>query len=219
MHSASRIKRNRNIAIMRLSNNKNPTIKGIWLEHFWPPEQWPDHIVNSFMDFKYTDRICVCNFFYGNGLIFDNAFAAIRFYHSWNTSELRHYEYQFRLLWLRVDNAVKHIHDDWHRITSTYYFYSMMSRSVMYFDGTLRMYGNKINILNNQNISNPIALPHCQSLTRTFVTNGADKIDSNRGRAERLERRWKFLASIDRDPIIIDGHIFKFDAKLYTNTL
>lgn len=55
----------------------------MFLEHSWSPDEWPDHIVNSFMDFKYSDHICVCNFlFFGNGMKMDDAFSAISFHHS-----------------------------------------------------------------------------------------------------------------------------------------
>lgn len=81
-----RIKRNKNIAKIRLLNKRNSSVREMLIEHFWPVDDWPDHVVNSLMEFKYIDRICVCvcNFFYGNGLQLENAFQVISFYHSWN---------------------------------------------------------------------------------------------------------------------------------------
>lgn len=227
MNNTVRIKRNKNIAKMRLLNKKDTSAREILIEHFWPPDMWPDHVVNSLMEFKYTDRICVCNFFFGNGLQQEVAFKIIAFYHSWNTAAEKMYEYTFSQLWLRNQNAVNRIHDDWEQIISSYYFYSMWSRSVMFFDGSIRLNGRKINVLNNTNISNKIHIPHNVEIIksqngRLAVQNGTDSLRNyheEREKRNRLERRWQFLASIDNDPIIIDGHVFKFSPTLYTNVI
>lgn len=134
MNSSVRIKRNRNLAIVRTKNRSNNFIK-IWIsEHFWPMEEWPDHIINGLIDFKYSDRICICNFLYGNGVQLQDAFRLIAFYHNC-------YEYTFIKLYIRLNEAVQKQHWDYHRITSIYYFYSMISRRVMYFDGSIRLNG------------------------------------------------------------------------------
>lgn len=70
------------------------------------PEAWPHHIVNSLMDFKYSDRICVTNFFSGDGLTMNNAFDTICFYHSCKRATQGNYKYTFTQLWKRLEDAV-----------------------------------------------------------------------------------------------------------------
>lgn len=221
MNSNIQIKGIRNIALMRLRDRSDQSVKNMFNEHFWPIETWPDHIVNSFVDFKYKDRIRVCNFFFGNGLQMNFAFSAINFYHSWNETTKKQYQYTFENLWLRIENAIKHNLHNWHHIVSSYYFYSMISRTVMYFDCHIRIYGQKIIIVNNANISDYITIPHLVDKANNpiiqIVKNCSYRSDVHR--AERLERRWKFLQSMDDDPIIIDGLTFKFDRNLYTNII
>lgn len=226
MNSRARINRNKNIAIIRTKNRRNSSIKNWIIDHFWPVEEWPDHIVNSLIDFKYTDRICICNFLYGNGLQLQDAFKLIAFYHNWDIHTKNCYEYTFTKLWLRLNEAVQKQHWDYHRITSTYYFYSMISRRVMYFDGTIRLNGVKINVVQNSNIVNPVRVPHdnavdllelSQILGQLVRTPVDYRIE--RDRQDRLNRRWSFLASLDGNPLIIDGYTFKFDFKLYTNAI
>lgn len=223
MNTNIHIRRNRNIALMRLRDKTDASFKNIFIEHFWPIESWPDHIVNSFIDFKYTDRICICNFFLGNGLQLEYAFGAISFYHSWNETTKKHYKYTFEQLWLRIENAVKRVHHNWNHIVSSYYFYSMISRSVMYFDGHIRMHGKKINVVNNVNMSECIPIPHSIKNAREpsteIETTKNSEYRSHEDRAKRIERRWRFLASLDNDPLVIDGIMFKFDRALYSNTL
>lgn len=222
-NTAVHIKRNRNIASMRLKNRCNQSVRKFIIEHFWIPEEWPDHIVNSLIDFRYNDRICICNFFFGNGMQLDDAFQIIAFYHNWNSSTLKHYQIQFSDLWTRIETAVKRIHDNWEHITSTYYFYSMIERAVLFFNGNLRTHGVSINIRQNVDVNRIISLPHSQyDLNETPRTNNQQShasYISERERTERLNRRWQFLASIDNDPIIIDEREFKFDCSLYTNTI
>lgn len=90
----------------------------------------------------------------------------------------------------------------------------MILGHVLYFDGNIRLYGVKINL-------GDLNIPHT-FLERNEIQRSFDREPNNyadRERNLRLERRWKFLASIDDDPIVIDGHVFRFDWKLYTNTL
>lgn len=222
VNSKERILRNRNIALMRLYDKKNPDIRKMLVEHFWQQEDWPDHIVNCFMRFKYSDRICICNFFFGNGLQLNVAFNTIKFYHKWNWAQERSYRYTFTQLWIIVESAVNRVHINSHHILSTYYFYSMNTRSVLFFDGSIRMYGNKINVLHNPNISNErMHIPHrrTEEVMSPATEHHFVPVHHQRDRAMRLERRWKFLASVDGDPVIIDGFAFKFDYKLYTNNI
>lgn len=220
--------RNNNIELMLVKDRRNASTRQELTEHFWPPEEWPHHVVNCFMNFKYTDRICICNFFYGNGLQFDLAFQAINFYHNWNAAQSNQYRRTFLDLWTRIEQAVKRQHENWNYIVSEYYFYSMITKSVMYFDGSIRLHGAKIYVQSNANIYRPIQLPHSnediaftqQETVQQLTLSQQRKRDrSARERAERLERRWKFLASIDGDPIIIDGYVSRFDYKLYTNNI
>lgn len=225
--SSVQIARNRNIGLMRLKDGQNSFIRQELTEHFWPPEEWPNHVVNCLMNFKYTDRLCICNFFFGNGLQFDLAFQVIHFYHNWTFEERNQYRSTFIALWTRIDQAVKRQHENWHYITSHYYFYSMITNTVMFFDGTIRLHGVKINVLITCNIIRPIHIPHTNdeiALTQSEqqqLTLSQQRIHlrSERERAKRLERRWRFLASIDGDPIIIDGYVFRFDYSLYTNNI
>lgn len=225
-NTKERIQRNRNIAVMRLNDKKDRSVRAMVEEMFWPPEIWPDHIVNCMMNFKYRDRICVCNFLFGNGMQLRHAFTLVKFHHPWRISEENYYNYIFTNLWIRIESAVQRIHPNWNEIISTYYFFSMYARCVMFFDGNVRLYGTKINILNNMNTNNnQIRIPHntsAEQKTQTYSYCNRDNHDNaqrQRDRRMRLERRWRFLASIDRDPIVIDGLTFKFDAKLYTNII
>lgn len=108
-----RITRNRNIALIRRHNRRNNSIANFFEDRFWSPELWPDHIFYCFMRFQYTDRICICNFFFGNGLQFEDAFRIISFYHNWNISTVRQYRYTFQDLWNREESAVNRIHTNW----------------------------------------------------------------------------------------------------------
>lgn len=222
----AKIQRNRNIALMRTKNRRNCFMK-VWVaENFWSPDIWPDHIVNCLMKFQYTDRICICNFLFGNGLQLNNAFDLIAFYHEWNLAERNHYEYVFSKLWWRLQEAVRKQHPDWHHITSSYYFYSMVNRTVMFFDGTIRKNGNKINLVHNENIHNAVRLPHTTLEIQNSLQSQNDETRPvelsyrvQREQQDRLNRRWSFLASLDGNPLIIDGVRFKFDWSLYTNTI
>lgn len=100
----------------------------------------------------------------------------------------------------------------------------------MFFYGSIRRYGTKINVQNKMNIARAISVPHLRedaaltqreqepvqqlSVQEQYIVN-----KNWRDREERLERRWRFLTSIDADPIIIDGYVFRFDYKLYTNVI
>lgn len=206
------IERNHCIAKMRLRDKKDSSIAQIISDRFWPPEQWPRHVVTSLFTFKYKDRICVCNFFFGNGLQLCDAWSIISFYHDWNRATAKTYEYEFTQLWVRLESAVKHVHIDWHDIVSRYYFYSMMEETVLFFDGTIRLHGKKIYTTHNENIVHVPAQPSDIIVSRCVSRD-------DRRKQERLERRWQFLASIDGDPIIMDGLVFRFDRKLYTNQI
>lgn len=220
---STRITRNGNITRMRLRDNTDNTIRDFFEEHFWIPEQWPDHIVNCLIDFRYTDRICMCNFFFGNGIQFEDAFRIITFYHDWNQSTTTSYRNVFRALWTRIESAVNRLHENWQHIISTYYFYSMIVRAVLFFNGNLRLYGVSINVQQNNNISREINVPHTQYERREGLRfNNREIIDDYQQRRERearLNRRWQFLASIDGDPVVIDGVVFRFDWSLYTNVI
>lgn len=222
-NTKERIERNRNIALMRLKDRTDSSARRMVEELFWPPEIWPDHIVNCFMKFKYNDRICICNFFFGNGMQLIHAFRLIKFHHSWSIATENRYSYTFTQLWIRIESAVERTHLNWEHIISSYYFYSMCYRCVMFFDGHIRVYGTTMNILNNANIIRNQIIPHNTSLqqrTQAYRDNQNNvNMQNQRDHRMRLERRWRFLASIDRDPIIIDGLTFKFDAKLYTNVI
>lgn len=221
------MKRNNNIAKMRLLNKKNTSVREMLIEHFWPPDDWPDHVVNSLMAFKYNDRICVCNFFFGNGLQMENTFKVISFYNSWNSSAAKMYEYTFTQLWLRNLNAVNRTLDNWHEIISSYYFYSMSSRSVMFLDGSIRLRGRKMHMQNNCYTSSATHIsyktekgkPKTGRSTVKKETDILRNYHEEREKRARLERRWQFLASIDNNPIIMDGHVFKFSSALYTNVI
>lgn len=221
MASISQMSRDRNIEFMHLRDVRNPSIRESLLERFWPPEEWPNHVINCLINFKYTDRICVTNFFFGNGLQFEQAFNLICFYHDWNFSATNQYRRTFRGTWTRIEQAVKRQHENWADIVSNYYFYSMFTKSVLYFDGSIRLYGVKINVQQNINISRRVTVPHSNEefeLSQESLVQQRHLYDQ-RDRAQRLERRWLFLASIDNDPIIIDGYVFRFDHKLYTNVI
>lgn len=220
-NNKSQITRNRNIALIRRGNRRNNSIEIFLNEHFWKPEEWPNHIVNCFMDFEYTDRICISNFFFGNGLRFEDAFRIIEFYHNWNSTASRAYRYTFYELWSRLDKAINRTHPDWDKITSTYYFYSMIMRKVMFFNGNIRLHGVSINVRNNINMNRSISVPHVliERNESEPINIREENIYDNRERNQRLNRRWQFLASIDGDPIIIDGITFRFDWSLYTNKI
>lgn len=182
-NSKTRIERNRNIAKMRLRNRKDPVNYEQFISDlFWSPEEWPDHIVNCLFAFKYTDRICVCNFFFGNGLAMNDSFRYIKFYHSWNDAECKSYEMQFIDLWTRLGAAVRHTHDNWEYILSHYYFYSMQVRAVLFFDGTIRMNAIRINVVHNNNVNNSIGIPHRrpQNISRSTQENhNLDNLESH----------------------------------------
>lgn len=95
----------------------------------------------------------------------------------------------------------------------------MIDKNVHYFDGFIRLNGKKVKQLENdfelergpiKIIHEPITMP-----TRRIQP----PIDENNCRMDKLNRRWGFLASLDGDPLIIDGIVFKFHSSLYTNNL
>lgn len=86
----------------------------------------------------------------------------------------------------------------------------------MFFDGSLRVRDVKVNVPKNPIIMhNHVPIGHNATVRIPERNNGRQ--DSLR--RKRLERRWQFLASIDNDPIVIDGYTFRFDASLYTNII
>lgn len=224
------IVRNRNIALMRLKDRKNNVVRKLIEDHFWLPDLWPNHVVNALMDFKYSDRICVCNFFYGNGLSMDKAIKIICFYRNVNENEPagRQLIYDFVKLWDRIDLAMKRQSDNWHEILENYYYYSMNSKQVRFFNGDLRYFGNRIKVNQPQPCQvvrrrNSITaedieqfFPETQQLQQQ---NRHEEYERKRENDMKLERRWRFLASLDGDPLVIDGITFKFDWSLYTNKL
>lgn len=145
---------------MRLIDGRNSTVEELLQDIFWPIDLCPDHVVNCLLTFKYTDRISVCNFFFGNGMNLADAFRIISFYHNGDPQKLRLYEKTFSDLWIYLKTAVQRTHIDWERIITHYYFYSMITKSVLFFDGTIRLNGNKVNVQHNSNIGSVLHIPH-----------------------------------------------------------
>lgn len=224
------ILRNKNIALMRLKDRRQNSVRKLLEDHFWLPDLWPNHVVNALMNFKYSDRLCVCNFFFGNGLSLDHAIKIISFYKQMTETSAadRQIIYTFTKLWERIDSAINKQIDNWHHIQTQYYYYSMNTKQVLFFNGDIRYFGNRI-AHNQPQPCVPVRrnelitvedmeqmFPETEQLNRE---NKQDEYKRKREDEQKLERRWRFLQSLDGDPLVIDGITFKFDWKLYTNQL
>lgn len=125
------IAHNRNIAIIRLK------------DHFWSIRCWPPYIVEILLskDFKRQERLVLATFFHGNGLErFDIVLKIYKFYNRhWNASkEWRKRFYEFGDLFGYLDKVYDLNDSESYRIKSTYYYYSMVSKHMMFYDGSLR---------------------------------------------------------------------------------
>lgn len=144
---AKRVRRNRQLAIIRRKDCQDQfTFKTKLEDIFWPVDKWPGYIIDIMLSdgFNYHDRLSFAAFFHGNGLHrFDIAVDTFKFYNKfWKmTKEWDGRFYEFTKLWEYLDKAFHPHSTEYHRIRSTYYYYSLMENHMLYYDGSKRIMG------------------------------------------------------------------------------
>lgn len=118
--------------------------------HFWPIRTWPSFAVEILLSpmFNYNERLTLATFFHGNGLRnTTRAVHIIKFYNQyWKKDRLTEWKqkfYKFQKFFEYLDKS-KNVYDpDYHRIGSTYYYYSMVTKHMLYYNGNKRKQGNQ----------------------------------------------------------------------------
>lgn len=119
---------------------------------------------------------------------------------------------------------MNHKIENWRDILHKYYFYSMIEERVIYFNGDISVRGKRIPFPKPR--KSKVTGMHLLAKKAIACTTPKDTKHQNihdykkdKDIQRRLDRRWAFLASLENDPLIIDGILFKFDWKLYTSTI
>lgn len=144
------INHKRNIAIIRTADRRNKNeMKNKLEDLFWPISDWPPYIVGLLLSptFNYIERLSLATFFHGNGLRDASlAVTLIQFYNeNWRIANHIKWKakfYKFEKLFDYLDKAYDTADSQYHYIRKTYYFYSMMIKHMLYYNGDKRKNGN-----------------------------------------------------------------------------
>lgn len=136
--------------IRQIDATYNQTMRNKLEDVFWPIRMWPTYILEVLVgvDFKRQDRLVLATFLHGNGMM-SNVFAEriFKYYNShWKNDKLwKRRLFEFCELWKFLEKATDRQDPDSFRIRTQYYFYSMTTGHMMFYDGYLRgNHGNRI---------------------------------------------------------------------------
>lgn len=143
----------KNIARTRLMDGRNDKVKTDISMMFWPIESWPAFAVEILFssDFHYNERLTFATFFHGNGLVDSSLpITILQFYNPNAVSrEWKQKLYKFEKLFQYLDKANDTTDELHSEMTRKYYFYSMINKHMMYYNGDKRKNGKPENFLRN----------------------------------------------------------------------
>lgn len=125
---------------------------------FWPIREWPSFAVEILLSptFNYNERLTFATFFHGNGMKDATwPIQIIRFYNKHWKNAHNHYHgwkqkfHKFEMLFKYLDKAKDSNDPEYHRIGHTYYYYSMIAKHMLYYNGNKRKEGNQYEFVVN----------------------------------------------------------------------
>lgn len=136
-------------AMVRLRDTKTAnSVKNQLKDLFYPIEEWPVFIIRILIgdvDFNYSSRISMATFFHGNGFLDSNrAEWLIKFYNKqWRNRKGDEKQWttrfnKFNKLFEYLNKANDPSDVQYHAISSTYYYYNMLAKQTMFYDGWIR---------------------------------------------------------------------------------
>lgn len=140
-----------NIAKIKLRDRANKNgMKQQIADKFWAIDTWPAFIVEVLMSptFDYNDRLTLATFFHGNGI--KKPELPTRVLQFYNRHWMKHYNYwkqklyKFGKLFEFLDKALDFTDPEFHRMGETYYYYSMIVKHMLYYNGKKRKNGMPI---------------------------------------------------------------------------
>lgn len=142
--------RHRMAKIRRKNRYDNFAMRDEIRNMFWCVYEWPAFVVEIMLscEFKYNDRLTLATFFHGNGLINpDFPIEIFKFYNKyWKTDPEGIWERRF-YAFSKVFHYLNKIHDkndpDGERMSSQYYYYSMVAKHMIYYNGRKRSEARK----------------------------------------------------------------------------
>lgn len=147
----NKITHRHNLAKIRLKDRVNKDIMKNELEDmFWPISQWPAFAVELLLTpcFNYNERLTLATFFHGNGMADATLpIKLIKFYNKYWKHDSNHYHgwkqkfHKFSCLFEYLDKAKDFNDPDYHRIGNKYYYYSMIVKQMLYYNGNKRKNG------------------------------------------------------------------------------
>lgn len=151
------ISNQRNLAKIKQSDRLDYNRMKIYLEeHFFPIHSWPAFIVALLLspDFNYHDRLTLATFFHGNGMVdgkravrfvqFYNEHSRSKDYRKWKTKL-----YKFEKLFEFLDKAYNINDPEYHSIRNKYYYYNMIVKHMLYYNGDKRKNGKPQKFVQN----------------------------------------------------------------------
>lgn len=141
-----------NLAKIKLIDRAdNERMKNVIKDVFWPIHQWPAFAVEILMTptFNYNERLTLATFFHGNGM--RDAILPIQLFKYYNQhwKKARNHHngwkqkfYKFKQLFPYLNKAKDFYDPEYYRIGETYYYYSMIAKHMLYYNGNKRKKGN-----------------------------------------------------------------------------
>lgn len=137
-----------NLAKIKLRNQSDQKqMKNKIEDLFWPISDWPPFVVEVLMSptLDYNERLKLATFFHGNG-IRNPEFPTeiIRFY---NRHWMKHHNawkqkwYKFGKLFEFLDKALDSTDSEYHSMGRTYYYYNMIVKHMLFYNGNKREKG------------------------------------------------------------------------------
>lgn len=145
------IKRKKMVALVRKHERQyGKHFDELLLDLFWIVEQWPNYIIEIILGrvaFDYSNRLALACFFHGNCFVDVSVIEEMLIFYNktiTNTREWNKRLYEFTKLFDYLNKA-RNEDDDGAEIRSKYFFFHMMNKNTMYYDGYIRdKFGNKI---------------------------------------------------------------------------
>lgn len=148
----------RNLARTKRADSRNDKIKKDISELFWPIESWPAFAVEILYstDFNYNERITFATFFHGNGLTCPSLPISILYFYNPNAYSRKWKQklYKFEKLFHYLDKTNDRTDPLHNELIRKYYYYSMINKHMMYYNGEKRKNGKPDNFVWNDKYLN-----------------------------------------------------------------
>lgn len=139
------ISHKRNVARIRLADKRNNRIKNEIAVFFWAIEKWPAFAVEILFstNFGYNERLTLATFFHGNGLVCPALPVLILQFYNRNavSRDWKQKLYKFEKLFQFLDKTKDTTDPQAIEMSKKYYFYSMINKHMIYYDGNKRNNG------------------------------------------------------------------------------